>query len=484
MRKMSFIFALALSCSMQMSYAHTNTMDVDDNDIISFADQNVKTICVNNWDTNEDGELSYAEAKAVTDIGKVFSSNEFILSFNELQYFTGITKLGNSAFYSCSSLESIVIPEGVTSIGEDAFSWCENLMTVGVPSTLKYIQPWAFYDCQMITEFAFPESLRKIGYCAFVDCKNLRSVMIPSAVEDIGNACFRGCANLNSIKVNADNKKYNSIDNCNAIIETKGDVLLTGCNNTVIPNTVDSIAENAFSGLYNLKKIEIPSSVRSIGGWAFCYCTGLENVTMPEQLEFIGQYAFAGCNALQNIVIPNSVKSIESMAFAGCYVLKTVTSYLSSVFATGASAFLNCENAILYVQGDLIDTYKATADWKRLKNVEPLMTKMMVACNSQGSVAVNGGETISGNICEVEAMENTTNALVFFPNNGCKLEQVLLNGEDVTGQVEENSLNAVITKNSTMIVSFHKGSSDMDINHDGSVDISDVVTLVNYILGN
>ena len=484
MRKTFFLFTLVLSCLMQMSYAHTKTMDVDDNDIISFADQNVKTICVNNWDTNGDGELSYGEAKAVKDIGIVFSSNEFILSFNELQYFTGISKLANSAFYSCSSLESIMIPEGVTSIGEDAFSWCENLMTVGVPSTLKYIQPWAFYDCQLMMEFAFPESLRKIGYCAFVDCKNLKSVMIPSGVEDIGNACFRGCANLNSIKVDVNNKKYNSIDNCNAIIDTKEGVLLTGCNNTIIPNSVDSIAENAFSGLSNLKKIEIPSSVRAIGGWAFCYCTGLENVKMSEQLEFIGQYAFAGCNSLQSIVIPKSVTSIESMAFAGCYVLESVTSYINNVFATGSSAFLNCENAKLFVQGDLIDTYKATTDWKRLKNVEPIMTKMTIACNSQGSVAVNDGESFSGNICEVEAMENATNTLVFTPNSGCKLEQVLLNGEDVTNLVTENTLNIVFTKDSKLIVTFHYGSSDMDVNHDGSVDISDVVTLVNFILSN
>ena len=484
MRKSSFLFALVLSFSIQMSFAHTNTMDVDDNDFISFADQRVKTICVNNWDANEDGELSYGEAKAVTSLGKSFMSNKFILSFDELQYFTGLKNISNSAFYCCLSLEHITIPEGVTTIGEESFYGCENLMTVVVPTTLKDIRPWAFYGCGLLSVFVFPESMKSIGASAFVECKNLKSITIPSGVESIGGGCFRGCSGLNSIVVDAANKTYNSANNCNAIISNSTGVLIAGCSSTLIPNSANYIDDYAFSGLTELTNIIVPNSVISIGDWAFCNCTSLENVTLSESLRRIGQYAFAGCSSLKSIVIPSSVDRIEIQAFADCYTLESVTSYINNVFATGSSAFLNCENAKLYVQGDLIDTYKATADWKRLKNVEPIMTKMTVACNSQGCVAVNGGETISGNICEVEAMENATNTLVFSPNNGCKLEQVLLNGEDVTGQVAENSLNAVIIKDSKLIVTFHNGSSDMDVNHDGSVDISDVVTLVNFILGN
>ena len=90
---------------------------------ITFTDAAVKAICVDNWDTNGDGELSYDEAAAVTDLGEVFRVNKNISSFEELQYFTGLTSIGESAFRDCSGLTSVTIPESVTSIGIEAF-WC------------------------------------------------------------------------------------------------------------------------------------------------------------------------------------------------------------------------------------------------------------------------------------------------------------------------------------------------------------------------
>ena len=88
---------------------------------ITFVDATVKAICVANWDTNHDGELSYAEAASVTDLGEVFKSNEDIKSFNELQYFTGLAGIANQAFSGCRNLISVTIPNRVISIGEYAF---------------------------------------------------------------------------------------------------------------------------------------------------------------------------------------------------------------------------------------------------------------------------------------------------------------------------------------------------------------------------
>lgn len=105
-----------------------------------FADANVEAICVTNWDTDGDGYLSYEEAENVTTLGDVLKGNTSITSFNELQYFTGLTSINNSAFHGCSNLTSISIPKNVTSIGESAFSGCINLKDVycyaeNVPST-------------------------------------------------------------------------------------------------------------------------------------------------------------------------------------------------------------------------------------------------------------------------------------------------------------------------------------------------------------
>ena len=94
---------------------------------ITFADANVKALCVANWDTNGDGELSEAEAAAVTSLGEMFKENKQITSFNELQFFTGLTSIGDYAFQRCEALETIIIPEGVTTIGQNAFSGCYHL---------------------------------------------------------------------------------------------------------------------------------------------------------------------------------------------------------------------------------------------------------------------------------------------------------------------------------------------------------------------
>ena len=93
-------------------------------DNITFVDARVKARCVKNWDTNGDGELSYEEAAAVTDLGTAFSYSTGIISFGELQYFTGLKSIGSRAFYECSGLTSVTILNSVTSICKRAFSGC------------------------------------------------------------------------------------------------------------------------------------------------------------------------------------------------------------------------------------------------------------------------------------------------------------------------------------------------------------------------
>ncbi|MBQ3354102.1 MAG: leucine-rich repeat domain-containing protein [Bacteroidales bacterium] len=116
-------------------------------DIILFDDANVKEICVSNWDTNNDGELSYAEAAAVTNLGQAFEFNEDIVSFEELRYFTGLTSIGNKAFGYCSQLSSIEIPDNVISIDNMAFRYCTSFSSIEIPSSVTSIDYWAFRFC-------------------------------------------------------------------------------------------------------------------------------------------------------------------------------------------------------------------------------------------------------------------------------------------------------------------------------------------------
>ena len=267
---------------------------------ITFADAKVKAICVTNWDADSDGELSYKEAAAVTDLGELFKENKDITSFDELQYFTGLTSIGDYAFQYCSSLTSVTIPSSVTSIGEYGFEECERLTSI----TLN--------------------SVSSIGEAAFVCCTALTSVTIPSSVTSIGRFAFEGCVNLSSIVVHEDNPIYDSRDNCNAIIETTSNTLIVGCKTTIIPNTLTIIGENAFTYCEGLTSINIPNSVTDISYGAFVDCINLSSVVIGTSVTSIGEFAFNGCSGLTSITIPNSVTSIGNFAFEGCINLFSI----------------------------------------------------------------------------------------------------------------------------------------------------------------
>ena len=232
---------------------------------------------------------------------------------------------GNS--YSDEYTGTVVIPEtvtysgttyNVTSIGKEAFEWCAGLTEITIPNSVTSIGILAFYPCTGLTEITIPNSVTSIGNEAFYNCTGLTEVTIPSSVTSIGYSVFGGCTSLTSIVVDKDNQAYDSRDNCNAIIETATNTLITGCKNSFIPNSVTSIGYEAFSGCTGLTEISIPNSVTSIGNYAFYGCTGLTEIAIPSSVTEIGSYIFNHCTGLTEVTIPNSVTSIGSSAFGSC----------------------------------------------------------------------------------------------------------------------------------------------------------------------
>jgi len=146
---------------------------------------------------------------------------------------------------------------------------------------------------------------------------------------------------LTSIIVASGNTKYDSRDNCNAIIETSSNRLIAGCKNTIIPNSVTSIGQIAFYGCTGLTSIEIPNSVTRIGDEAFFGCSGLTSITIPNRVTSIGEGAFSDCSGLTSITIPNSVTSIGDETFFGCSGLTSIT-IPNSVTSIGNYAFYRC----------------------------------------------------------------------------------------------------------------------------------------------
>ena len=144
---------------------------------IRFVDPFVKAICVSNWDTNGDWELSYEEAAAVTDIGTVFQgeglgarpSSVQITSFNELKYFTGLTNIPANAFKSCLMLLQITLPDNIISIGESAFEGCSKLYgNLIIPDKVESIGDKAFFGCTGFKGIlVIGSGVKKIGGYAF-----------------------------------------------------------------------------------------------------------------------------------------------------------------------------------------------------------------------------------------------------------------------------------------------------------------------------
>ena len=302
--------------------------------------------------------------------------------------------LGEGGYYSDYE-GNITIPQKVTykgvaykvtGIGDFAFSECYDLTSVKIPNSVTRIGEQAFFFCTELTSVTIPGSVKTIDVNAFRECTGLESITIPKSVTRIGEDAFSYCKNLTSITVAAGNTVYDSRENCNAIIKTATNTLLVGCQNTVIPSSVTSIGNSAFSGCENLTSITIPNRVTSIGTYAFHMCENLKTVINTSNLTFtrgsydngyvayyadviinalncnidgdyiwseidgvnvlaryigntsevvlpadykggsyvIGEGAFYGCSYLTSITIPSCVTGIQDYAFYMCVNLKTV----------------------------------------------------------------------------------------------------------------------------------------------------------------
>ena len=442
------------------------------------------------------------------------------VSYNDVQY--SVTSIGSAAFYSCRSLTSVTISSSVTSIGNDAFNYCMVLPSVTIPRSVTNIGEEAFSHCDELTfisveagntvydsrdncnaiinttsnklvagckntvipntvisigDKAFdgcsglisidiPSSVTSIDNYAFYQCNGLLSVTIPSSVTYIGGAVFYGCSSLTSITVAAGNTVYDSRDNCNAIIETATNTLITGCQNTVIPSNITRIEGSSFSDCIGLTSINIPSSVTDIGGGAFFGCSGLISIDIPSSVTSIGNQAFYGCSSMtfisvaagntvydsrdncnaiietatntlitgcQNTVIPISVTSIGHSAFGGCSGLTSidipsgVSSIVGSAFngciglasltisnsvrSIGDLAFSFCSNLVsitckaasapnmgnnvfisvnksipLYVPKQSVSLYQAANGWNEFTNIQAIQTQAPLFPDDPGTL--------------------------------------------------------------------------------------------------
>ena len=203
-----------------------------------------------------------------------------------------VTWIGNNAFDNCSSLTSITIPDSVTWIGNNTFGYCSSLTSITIPNSVTSIGSYAFYNCSSLTSATIGNSVTWIGNNAFDNCSSLTSITIPDSVTSIGEDAFYNCSSLTSV---------------------------------TIGNSVTSIDRSAFYNCYSLTSVTIGNSVTSIGNYAFDNCSSLTSITIPNSVTSIERGAFYNCSSLTSITIPNSVTSIGNNAFYNCSSLATIT---------------------------------------------------------------------------------------------------------------------------------------------------------------
>ncbi|MDD6831734.1 MAG: leucine-rich repeat protein [bacterium] len=412
-----------------------------------------------------------------------------------------VTSIGNDAFRGCFGLTSVTIGNSVTSINDGAFYGCSGLTSVTIPNSVTKIGNSAFSYCTGLTSVTIGNSVTSINDGAFYGCSGLTSVTIPNSVISIGYHAFGGCSDLTSIKVESGNSVYDSRENCNAIIETATNTLISGCKNTIIPNSVTSIGYGAFRDCGDLTSVTIPNSVTSIGDGAFEYCSGLTSVAIPDSVTSIGNGAFEYCSGLTSVTIPNSVTSIGGGAFHGTAWYNNQPDGLvyAGPVAYKYKGTMPSGTSIVLKEGT-----KGIADWA------------FGGCSGLTSVTIPNSVTSIGDnafygcygLTRINAYPNpekvSTGEDAFYdvPKDGtlhvlpkylsayrtASQWKVFTNIKDDLTEIGDINLdgNVEVSDVTTLVNMIHNGETanlvPADINADGKVNVSDVTALVNIIL--
>lgn len=264
--------------------------------------------------------------------------------------FKECTKIPQSAFYNCNitsgastnSLWKTIISSGITEVGNSAYWKCKGLVYVTLPHSITKLGATAFSDCSSLMNVVLPPSLVEIGTNCFYDDDFLTEVNIPASVEIIGDDAFNVCDSLTTITVDSNNQYYSAVDN---ILFDKNKTTLIRCpgaysGSYTIPNTVTSISKRAFAGCDSLTSIVIPNTITRIREYTFTECTELSSITFSNTLTSIGSFAFYKCTNLNNIVLPSTITTLEQSAFNSCGISSIVLP--ESLTSVGLLCFSNC----------------------------------------------------------------------------------------------------------------------------------------------
>lgn len=262
-----------------------------------------------------------------------------------------LTELGKYAFYQCSGLTEISLPSGVTSIGNYAFAGCSSLKAFSFPPKVSSIESYTFSGCASMDQITIPKGITKIGDGAFQNCSNLIRILVPDSVMEIGLGAFSGCSRLQSMTL--------PFTGDSAATSTASSKALFGYIFGTTSYTGGVATKQYYSGS-GYKTYYIPASLQNVvitGGNQVLYgtfygCSGLHGITLPGTITGIGQKAFYQCTGLSEITIPQNVTSLAANAFAGCTGMKYVTFSGKAPETIAATAFTGVTATVFYPVSD------------------------------------------------------------------------------------------------------------------------------------
>ena len=257
-----------------------------------------------------------------------------------------ITKIENNAFYGCSGITSITFEgdKNLKSIGNSAFYECSGLTgTLSIPNSVEQIGEYAFYKNTGLSGLNLPNSLNLLGQYAFYECNNLQgTINIPASLEILNDYTFTSCKNLSKVVFESDGKKGVTKIGKAVFYQVK-------LESVTLPDTLNTIGENAFYDCQNIQNLYLPNSLTNIGSSAFYNCKKLNIIHWSENLQTIGTSAFKDCVNLTTLPNKNKITAIKVKSFYGCTLIGSegendIIAWLedSNITSVGDNGFNNC----------------------------------------------------------------------------------------------------------------------------------------------
>ena len=397
----------------------------------------------------------------------------------------GVKYISADAFSRCKKLGYIYIPASVISISAD-FTSCSKLEYIFVdPGNEKYssdggvlfnkdgteliyypmaieesiyyipygvekIRANAFYNCKNLTDVVISDSVKTVN--GFTNCTYLKNITISESVTAINSDAFLGCKSIINIEVASDNTKFSSVD---GVLFNKDKTKLiqytVGKSDVsyTIPKSVTEIGDNAFSGCYELESIGLPGGLQIIGDSAFSDCAGLRSLPLPGGVTAIGNNAFSGCTLIKSVDFPNDMRTIGSGAFSKCIDLSSVT-FSEGITEIGDNAFTGCRSLkSVTIPGDP-------------KLGESVFEKGTAICGKKGS-------GVEKYVQDNRASLNYTFSALASALKGDVNNDDIVNINDVLSMLNHIVGNTMLTGSAL---------ENAELNDDGKIDVLDVILVL------